>query len=66
LMLVTVLVLRARHRRYLAVGWLWFMGSLIPMIGLVQVGAHSIADRFAYIPFVGLFLMAIWLTADWA
>ena len=65
LMLVTVLVLRARHRRYLAVGWFWFMGSLVPMIGLVQVGAHSIADRFAYIPFVGLFLMAIWLTADW-
>jgi tetratricopeptide (TPR) repeat protein len=66
LMLVTVLVLRARHRRYLAVGWFWFMGSLVPMIGLVQVGAHSIADRFAYIPFVGLFLMAIWLVADWA
>lgn len=66
LMLVTVLVLRARHRRYLAVGWLWFMGSLVPMIGLVQVGAHSIADRFAYIPFVGLFLMAIWTAVDWA
>jgi tetratricopeptide (TPR) repeat protein len=66
LMLVTVLVLRARHRRYLAVGWFWFMGSLVPMIGLVQVGAHSIADRFAYIPFVGLFFMMIWLVADWA
>jgi protein O-mannosyl-transferase len=66
LMLITVLVLQVRRGRYLAVGWFWFMGSLVPMIGLVQVGAHSIADRFAYIPFIGLFLMVIWLAADWS
>jgi len=66
LMLVTALVLRAREQRYLAVGWLWFLGSLVPMIGLVQVGLQAMADRYAYIPFVGLFLMLTWLVADWA
>jgi len=66
LLLVTALVLRARERRYLAVGWFWFLGSLVPMIGLVQVGSQAMADRYAYIPFVGLFLMMTWLLADWA
>jgi tetratricopeptide (TPR) repeat protein len=66
LMLVTALVLRARDQRYLAVGWFWFLGSLLPMIGLVQVGFQAMADRHAYLPFVGLFLMWTWLAADWA
>ena len=66
LLLVTALVLRARERRYLAVGWFWFLGSLLPMIGLVQVGNQAMADRYAYIPFVGVFLMLTWLLADWA
>ena len=66
LVLVTALVLRARNQPYLVVGWLWFLGSLVPMIGLVQVGRQSIADRYVYIPFVGLFLMLTWLAADWA
>ena len=66
LMLVTALVLRAREQRYLAVGWFWFLGSLVPMIGLVQVGAQAMADRYAYVPFVGLFLMLTWLAVDWA
>ncbi|HKM86641.1 MAG TPA: tetratricopeptide repeat protein [Terriglobales bacterium] len=64
LLLVTALVLRGRDRRYLAVGWFWFLGTLVPMIGLVQVGAQGMADRYAYIPFVGLFLMVTWLAAD--
>jgi tetratricopeptide (TPR) repeat protein len=64
LLLVTAWVLRARDQRYLAVGWFWFLGSLVPMIGLVQVGSHAMADRFAYIPFIGLFLMLTWLAAD--
>jgi hypothetical protein len=65
---VTTLVLipRAREYRYLSVGWFWFLGSLVPMIGLVQVGSQSIADRYAYISFMGLFIMAIWLVGDWA
>jgi len=66
LMLVTALVLRSRDRRYLPVGWLWLLGSLVPMIGLVQAGAQAMADRYAYLPFVGLFLMMTWLVADWA
>jgi tetratricopeptide (TPR) repeat protein len=66
LMLITAVVIRARERRYLAVGWFWFLGSLVPMIGLVQVGSQEMADRYAYISFVGLFLMLTWLVADWA
>ncbi len=66
LLLVTFWVLRARDQRYLAVGWFWFVGSMVPMIGLVQVGSHAMADRFAYLPFIGLFVMVVWFTADWA
>ncbi len=65
LALVTVLAVAARRRRYLAVGWLWFLGSLVPMIGIIQVGAQAMADRYAYIPFIGLFVMLVWLIADW-
>ena len=63
---ITAGVLRAHRRRYLAVGWFWFLGSLVPMIGLVRVGAQAMPDHFAYLPFLGLFLMLTWLTADWA
>jgi len=56
----------ARRRRYLLVGWLWFLGTLVPMIGLVQVGGQAMADRYAYLPFIGLFLMACWGVADFA
>src|ERR1039458_6874004 len=55
-----------RTRRYLAVGWLWFLGTLVPMIGLVQVGTQAMADRYAYLPFVGLFIMICWTVADWS
>jgi protein O-mannosyl-transferase len=61
---VTVFTIRVRHRRYLLVGWLWFLGTLVPMIGLVQVGAQAMADRYAYLPFVGCFLMVIWGGAE--
>jgi protein O-mannosyl-transferase len=67
LLLVTAQVIRcARDQQYLAVGWFWFLGSLVPMIGLVQVGNQAMADRYAYISFVGLFLMLTWLAGDWA
>jgi protein O-mannosyl-transferase len=55
-----------RQRPYLFVGWLWFMVSMLPMIGLVQVGGQALADRYAYLPFIGLFLMIVWATAEWA
>src|SRR5208283_1278545 len=51
---ITAGVLRAHRRRYLAVGWFWFLGSLVPMIGLVRVGAQAMPDHFAYLPFLGL------------
>jgi protein O-mannosyl-transferase len=54
------------HRRYLALGWFWFLGTLVPVIGLVQVGEQAMADRYAYIPFVGLFIASVWGLADWA
>jgi protein O-mannosyl-transferase len=64
LSLITFLVLRAPQREYLAVGWFWFLGSLFPMIGLVQVGVQALADRYAYISFIGLFVMIVWPVAD--
>ena len=64
LLFITVVVIRARERRFLLVGWLWFLGTLVPMLGLVQVGSQEMADRYAYIPFIGLFVMVTWLVAE--
>jgi tetratricopeptide (TPR) repeat protein len=66
LVVITGLVLWARRRRYLVVGWLWFLGTLVPVIGLVQVGSQGMADRYTYIPSIGLFLAAVWGGADLA
>jgi hypothetical protein len=51
---------RARQNPYLLVGWFWFLGTLVPTIGLVQVGSQSMADRYMYIPGIGLFIMVVW------
>ena len=59
LLIVTVLAVCAQ-RRYLLVGWLWFLGILVPMIGIVQVGNQAMADRYAYIPYIGLYWIAVW------
>lgn len=58
--------IRWGRQRYLLVGWLWFLGTLVPMIGLVQVGSQARADRYAYLSFIGLFIMVCWGVADWA
>jgi tetratricopeptide (TPR) repeat protein len=55
-----------RPRPYLLTGWLWFLGTLVPVIGLVQVGEQAMADRYTYIPLIGIFLMAVWGAADLA
>ena len=64
LLAITVLVIVGRRHRYLVVGWLWFLGTLVPMLGLVQVGLQAMADRYAYASFIGLFIMICWGAAD--
>jgi tetratricopeptide (TPR) repeat protein len=49
-----------RRRPYWIVGWLWYLGTLVPVIGLVQVGGQALADRYTYVPLIGLFLVAAW------
>ncbi len=63
---ITVLVIVFRRKRFLPVGWFWFLGTSIPIIGLVQVGDASMADRYAYIPLIGIFVMIAWGLDDWA
>jgi len=63
---ITALVFIRRDKRYLAVGWFWFLGTLVPVIGLVQVGDQAMADRYAYIPLVGIFVMIAFGVADLA
>jgi len=59
-------VWRRRAQPYLAVGWFWFLGMLFPTIGLVQVGEISMADRYSYLPSVGLWIMVAWGLNEWA
>ncbi len=56
-------VLRKRAP-YLIAGWLWFIGTLVPVIGIVQIGAQSMADRYTYFPAIGLFIAIVWGVAD--
>ena len=61
LLCISILVIRkVRTHPYLAVGWLWFLGTLVPVIGLVQVGRQAMADRYTYVPLIGLFIMIAW------
>ena len=61
---VTTLAVIFRQRRPLFVGWFWFLGTMVPMIGLVQIGVHAMADRYAYIPLLGIFVIVCWGAAD--
>jgi protein O-mannosyl-transferase len=68
LLLAVISYLAFRRRRsqpYLAVGWLWYLGTLVPVIGLVQVGMQAMADRYTYVPMIGLFIMIAWGGADY-
>jgi Tfp pilus assembly protein PilF len=67
LVVITLLVLGPGRRwRYLAVGWLWYLGTLVPVIGLVQIGSQAMADRYSYVPLIGLFLLLTWGMTDLA
>jgi len=64
--LITAVVLwQARRRPWLGVGWFWYLGTLIPVIGLVQVGNQAYADRYTYVPLIGIFLAAAWGAQEW-
>lgn len=58
---ITAIVIRYRERRSLFVGWFWFTGMLVPVIGLVQIGNQGMADRYTYLPLIGLFIAIVWL-----
>lgn len=61
LVAITLLAVNAYHKRpYITVGWLWYVGTLVPVIGIVQVGAQAMADRYTYIPLIGLFVIIAW------
>ncbi|HQJ08603.1 MAG TPA: tetratricopeptide repeat protein, partial [Deltaproteobacteria bacterium] len=59
-------VLSYKRMPYLLVGWLWYLGTLVPVIGIVQVGGQAMADRYTYIPLMGIFIMVSWGAADLA
>lgn len=58
---ITVIAIRTRHKLpYIGVGWFWYIGTLVPVIGIVQVGSQAMADRYTYIPLTGLFIIVVW------
>lgn len=66
LIAITAVVIKFRRQRYLPMGWFWFLGTLVPVLGLVQVGGYAMADRYAYIPLIGIFIMIAWSVAGLA
>ena len=61
LLVITILVIQfAKRRRYLFTGWFWYLGMLIPVIGIIQVGLQGYADRYTYVSYIGLFIMIAW------
>lgn len=62
---ISAMALReGRRRPYLAMGWLWYLGTLVPVIGLAQAGAQSHADRYTYVPLIGIFIAVAWGVPD--
>jgi tetratricopeptide (TPR) repeat protein len=66
LIIVSIIFVRLAPRyKYGLVGWLWYLGTLVPVVGLVQVGEQAMADRYTYVPLIGLFIIIAWGLADW-
>lgn len=67
ILLISVLTIRAaRQRPWLGVGWLWYLGTLVPVIGFIRIGQQAMADRYTYVPLIGLFIMVVWGGAELA
>lgn len=65
IILISILICKKSDRHpYLPVGWLWYLGTLVPVIGIVQVGSQAMADRYSYIPLIGLFVIVAWGTPE--
>lgn len=65
LVVITILsLLNLRRRPYIAAGWFWFLGTLIPVIGIFQVGLQGYADRYTYVPYIGLFILITWFSLE--
>lgn len=64
LVIATIILVRAKAFPYLAVGWLWYVGTLVPVIGIVQVGAQAMADRYMYIPIIGVSIAVAWFLEE--
>jgi tetratricopeptide (TPR) repeat protein len=63
--IVTAVCWRFKEKRpYCLFGWLWFLGTLVPVIGIIQVGDQAMAERYTYVPFIGLFIAIVWLVGD--
>jgi len=65
LLAITFCILRqSRHRPWLILGWFWYLGTLVPVIGIIQVGTQAMADRYTYVPLIGLFIIIAWQLPD--
>ena len=64
LVAISALAWKYREKKYVPVGWLWYLGTAFPMIGLVQAGRQGMADRYAQLPLIGIFVAVVWLVAD--
>ena len=63
----SLLAWRTRKRQpYIAMGWMWFLGTMVPVIGLIQVGDQAMADRYAYLPIIGVFVAVVWSGSEFA
>jgi hypothetical protein len=64
LIVTAVTILERRRHRYLFTGWFWYLGTLVPVIGLIQVGSQAMADRYMYLPGIGIYIIAAWLAGE--
>ena len=64
LILTAAVIVERRRHRFLLTGWLWYLGTLVPVIGLVQVGVQSMADRYMYLPGIGIYIIVAWLAGE--